>query len=191
MQENLSYSFRPVTAENWGDFEKLFGKNGACAGCWCMLWRLDRAEFSGQKGEGNRRAMENLVESGETPGILAYLGEEPVGWCSVAPRERFPRLERSRVSARIDDRPVWSVTCFFIHKNYRRRGVSLALLRAAVEYVRQRGGKIVEGYPVDPKKPQPGVFVWTGLASAFRQAGFSECARRSETRPLMRLMIEK
>ncbi len=191
MQESLNYKFRPVTAENWGDFEKLFGKIGACAGCWCMLWRLDRAEFSGQKGEGNRQAMKNLVESGETPGILAYLGEEPVGWCSVAPRERFPGLERSRVSARIDDRPVWSITCFFIHKNYRRKGVSLALLRAAVEYVRQRGGKIVEGYPVDPKKPQPGVFVWTGLASAFRKAGFSECARRSETRPLMRLVIER
>lgn len=189
MQENLNYSFRPVTADNRGDFEKLFGKNGACGGCWCMFWRLARAEFSGQKGEGNRQAMKKLIESGETPGILAYLGDEPVGWCSVAPREKFPALERSRVSARIDDQPVWSITCFFIHKNYRRKGLSLALLRASVEYVRQRGGKIVEGYPVEPKKPQPGAFVWTGLASAFRQAGFQECARRSETRPLMRLVI--
>jgi len=105
------------------------------------------------------------------------------------PREKFPALERSRVSARIDDQPVWSITCFFIHKNYRRKGLSLALLRAAVDYVREQGGKIVEGYPVEPKKPQPGAFVWTGLASAFRQAGFQECARRSETRPLMRLVI--
>ncbi|MCK6620553.1 MAG: GNAT family N-acetyltransferase [Calditrichaceae bacterium] len=189
MQENLNYLFRPLGADNRGDFEKLFGKNGACGGCWCMFWRLARAEFSGQKGEGNRQAMKKLIESGETPGILAYLGDEPVGWCSVAPREKFPALERSRVSARIDDQPVWSITCFFIHKNYRRKGLSLALLRAAVDYVREQGGKIVEGYPVEPKKPQPGAFVWTGLASAFRQAGFQECARRSETRPLMRLVI--
>lgn len=153
MPESLSYSFRPVTAENWGDFEKLFGKNGACAGCWCMYWRLARGVFSGQKGVGNRQAMKNLVESGEVPGILAYPGDEPVGWCSVAPREKFPALERSRLCARIDDQPVWSISCFFIHKNYRRKGLSVALLGAAVEYVRARGEKLSKDTRWNRKSP--------------------------------------
>ena len=178
---------RPLTPELWPDFERLFGERGACGGCWCMWWRLTRSEFDERKGEKNRRAMKRLIESGEVPGLLAYSGGVPVAWCSVAPRESFSALARSRILAPVDERPVWSVVCFFVRRDFRNRGVTVALLRAAVEYVRGRGGMIVEGYPVEPKNGVTApVFAFTGLASAFRRAGFREVARRSPTRPIMR-----
>jgi GNAT superfamily N-acetyltransferase len=189
--KNLNLEFHPVTPKRWADFETLFGAKGACGGCWCMLWRLTRKEFEQQKGEANRQAMKTIVESGEIPGLLAYSEKQPVAWCSVAPRENFPALERSRVLKKIDDERVWSISCFFIHKDYRKKGLSVRLLEAAVDYVKKQGGRIVEGYPVEPKKGKTAdVFAWTGLASFFKKAGFVECARRSETRPIMRYYID-
>jgi GNAT superfamily N-acetyltransferase len=126
------------------------------------------------------------VQAGEVPGILAYDGERPVGWCSLGPREAFPRLERSRNLKAVDDRPVWSVVCFFVDRSCRRRGVSQALLLAAVEYARSRGARLAEGYPTDPGTKRPDPSVYTGLVPAFRKAGFVEVLRRSERRPIMR-----
>jgi GNAT superfamily N-acetyltransferase len=179
--------FHPVTPERWSDFEALFGKRGACGGCWCMVWKLKRSEFEKSKGEGNRKAMKKIIESGQVPGLLAYDMGQPVAWCAVAPREAFPALERSRILKRIDDKPVWSVVCFFVAKPYRKQGMTVRLLKAAIEHARKNGVTIIEGYPIEPKKgTSPDVFAFTGLASAFRQAGFVEVARRSETRPIMR-----
>jgi len=130
------------------------------------------------------------VESGGIPGLLAYSGKQPIAWCSVAPREKFTALERSRVLKKIDDKAVWSISCFFIHKDFRKQGLSVRILEAVVGYVKKQGGKIVEGYPVEPKKGKTAdVFAWTGLASFFKKAGFVESARRSETRPIMRFFI--
>ena len=109
-----SWQFHRLTPERWTDFEELFGERGAAGGCWCMWWRLTQREFDAQKGEGNRRAMKAIVDSGRVPGVLAYHEGQPVGWCSVAPREEFPRLGRSRILKPVDDEPVWSVVCFFI-----------------------------------------------------------------------------
>ena len=184
-------AFHPVTPERWDDLEALFGPRGACAGCWCMWWRLKRSVFTQQKGEGNRQALKAIIGSGEVPGLLAYDGEQVVGWCSIGPREVFPALERSRILKRVDDQPVWSVVCFFIAKPFRRRGLTVDLLGAGVSYARDHGARIVEGYPEEPRKGQsPDPFVFTGLASAFRKAGFVEVLRRSETRPIMRYYIE-
>lgn len=183
-------AFHPLIGERWADFEQLFGERGACGGCWCMWWRLKRSEYEQQKGEGNRKAIKAIVDSGEIPGILAYDGKSPIGWCSVAPRDNFPVLNRPRVLKKINDTPVWSIVCFFVKKNYRNKGISVCLLQAAVEYVLERGGKVLEGYPIEPKKDKmPPAFVWTGLASAFKEAGFLEVTRRSETRPIMRFFI--
>ena len=183
-------TYHTLTQERWKDFEKLFGERGACGGCWCMSWRLKRAVFEQQKGAANKRAMKKIVSSGEIPGLIAYVGDEPVAWCSVAPREVFPRLENARTLKRIDDKPVWSVVCFFIAKPYRRRGVSSLLLGAAVDYARRSGASIVEGYPFEPKQKLPDPFVWTGLVSSFEAAGFKEAARRSASRPIMRYYIK-
>ena len=182
--------FHPLTAERWPDLEKLFGTRGACGGCWCMYWRLMRPQFERQKGQGNRRAFKKLVANGEVPGILAYAGAEPVGWCGLAPREKYSRLANSRVLQPVDDQPVWSVTCFFVKKEHRAQGVSVALLRSATQHAKKYGAKILEGYPVEPRQDRMAdTFVWTGLAAAFLHAGFEEVARRSETRPIMRCWI--
>src|SRR5688572_10778890 len=160
------YAFHPLTPDRWDDLVRLFGPKGACGGCWCMWWRA-------------------------APGVLAYDGDEPVAWCAIAPREAYPRLERSRVMAPVDERPVWSVTCFFVARDHRRRGLTVALLRAAARFAAERGARIVEGYPIEPGARQPDAFVYTGLASAFLAAGFEEVARRSPTRPVMRRAVRK
>ncbi len=139
--------FHPLTPERWEDLELLFGARGACGGCWCMLWRLSRSQFERQKGEQNRAALGALVDSGKVPGILAYADGRPAGWCAVARREEYPALERSRVLKRVDEKPVWSVVCLFVDKAFRGRGVSVGLLRGAIEHVKRSGGNIVEGYP--------------------------------------------
>ena len=182
--------FRPLIPELWGDLEALFGSRGACGGCWCMAWRLKPKEFHAGKGEGNRRAFKALVKKGPPPGVLAYQGGTPVGWCAVAPRTSYPRLANSRVLAPVDGQEVWSVTCLFIRKEQRRRGLSPLLLYAAADLARSLGARIVEGYPADTRgEIQPAPFVWTGLPSAFSKAGFEEVMRRSATRPIMRKRV--
>lgn len=186
--DNLEFS--PLTEDRWAHFEVLFGEKGACGGCWCMWWRLKRSEFEKQKGQKNKDSMRQIVESGDIPGILSYYDNQAIAWCSVSPREKYPSLNRSRVLKPVDEKPVWSIVCFFIAKPYRKMGLTVSLLKYVVEYCRKQGAKIVEGYPIDPKKPSmPDVFAWTGFVSAFRKAGFKEAARRSETRPVMRFEL--
>jgi GNAT superfamily N-acetyltransferase len=156
-----------------------------------MLWRLSRKQFESQKGDGNKRAMQDIVDSGEVPGILAYHNMNAIGWCAIAPRSSFPALARSRILQPIDDRQCWSVACLFIEKSYRKRGVATELLRAATVYAKSQGADLIEGYPVEPKsdKDIPPAFAWTGIPKSFIRAGFREVARRSPTRPIMRLEL--
>jgi GNAT superfamily N-acetyltransferase len=132
----------------------------------------------------------SIVDTGVPTGLLAYLHGEVVGWIAVEPRVAYSRLAHSRALKAIDDQPVWSVTCFFVAKRARRQGITVELLKAAVEHVRKQGGKIVEGYPVDTQKNMPAPTIYTGTASAFQQAGFKEVARPTPTRPIFRFFIE-
>jgi GNAT superfamily N-acetyltransferase len=183
--------FHPVTSERWEDLEKLFGPRGAIGGCWCMWWRIKRADFEKNQGDGNHQSMRAIIDSGKVPGIMAYAEGEPVAWCSVGPREDFPVLDRSHVLKRVDDQPIWSIVCFFIAKHSRHIGLSSRMLEAAVEYAKQNGARIVEGYPIEPKKDRaPDIYIFTGMISTFLKAGFQEVARRSETRPIVRYYIE-
>jgi GNAT superfamily N-acetyltransferase len=187
----MDIEFLPLTSDRWQDFEALFGKSGGTGGCWCMYWRLPNKDYEASKGEGNREKMQALVNEGEVTGILAYVDGQPAGWCSLAPRERFPRLVTSRVFKKLDEQPVWAVVCFFIAKSYRHQSLSAKLLCAAINYAHQRGAEIIEACPVEPHQGRmPEVFAWTGIASTFKQVGFIEVARRSETRPLMRYYIK-
>jgi GNAT superfamily N-acetyltransferase len=155
-----------------------------------MSWRLARAAFNQGKGGANRSAMRALVEKGDEPGILLYKDGLAVGWCSVAPRTEFVALSRSRVWAPVDDSPVWSISCFFVAKDHRNQGLSVELLRAAVTFAQSRGARIVEGYPQElGSGPLPASFAWTGIASAYRKAGFKEALRRSQKKPIMRYEI--
>lgn len=182
-----SFAVHPLTAQRWADFESVMGPKGGCGGCWCMLWRRRKADFDKRVGDGNRQDIRTIVESGEEPGLLAYEDERAIGWISLGPRERFVRLETSRVLKPVDEEPVWSVSCFLVAKACRNNGVAESLLRAACDFAGARGADILEGYPIEPKtRPYPTTYAWTGFASVFRRAGFQEVARRSETRPIMR-----
>ena len=188
--KEINLTFHPASASRWSDLEELFGERGACGGCWCMFWRLPRKEFDAGKGAANKRALQRIVRTGREPGVIGYLDKEPIAWCAVAPREDYIALERSRILKPVDDRPVWSVSCLFIKKPYRRRGISAECLGAAVAFATAHGAAIVEGYPVEPannKIPDP--FLWHGIASAFLAAGFKEVARRSNSRPIMRCEV--
>lgn len=183
----MSLDIQPLEPDLWPHLEKLFGERGACAGCWCMWWRLTRSEFERSKGSANKIAFRRLVDSGAIPGLIAFREGDPVGWCAVEPRQNYAALARSRVLKPIDDKPVWSVTCFFIRRDQRGTGVATALLERAADHVRDRGGDVLEGYPVEPRKDRmPDAFAWTGVPRVFLRAGFEEIARGSETRPIMR-----
>ncbi|HET6314412.1 MAG TPA: GNAT family N-acetyltransferase [Chloroflexia bacterium] len=178
-----------LDVNNWPDLERLFGARGACGGCWCMWWVLPRKQYDAQKGEANKQALRARVEAGEVPGLLGYIGDEPVAWCAVQPRQAYPALERSRTLARVDEQPVWSIVCLFVARKYRRKGISTLLLASGVEHAGRQGASIVEGYPVEPRSEKmPDAFAWTGTLTAFRRAGFVEVARRSETRPIVRYL---
>ncbi len=181
----------PLTPRRWRDMEKLFGTLGAYEGCWCMWWRLRSSEFAKQSPSERKRGLRKIVDSGQTPGLLAFVGREPVAWCSIEPREHFAGLERSRMFKRVDDLPVWSISCFFVAKPYRRKGLMVPLLRAAIEYARKKGAKIVEAYPIDQGQSKlAGSAGYTGVASAFRTAGFVEVARPDHMRRIMRYYVD-
>jgi GNAT superfamily N-acetyltransferase len=133
--------------------------------------------------------MKALFRSGEITGLIAYDGDRPVGWCSYGPRTSFPRLETVKAYRRDDIEKVWSVNCFYIDKDCRNRGLARAMLKAALDFMRRRGVRLVEAYPVpltrDGKK-LPAAFVYTGPLSLFEQAGFEIVQRLSRSRPLMR-----
>jgi GNAT superfamily N-acetyltransferase len=181
---------RPLTPSIWEDFELLFGPRGAYAGCWCMWWRLSRKEFEKGQGDANRRAMKSIVESGQIPGLLAYSKGEPCAWCSVAPREQFGSLERSRVLKRVDNKDVWSIVCFFVDRNYRGKNLSLKLILGAIEYVKSRGGEIIEAYPsiIRSAKAAP-VSTFMGIPKIFEKAGFKAVHTPSKSKLIMRYFI--
>jgi len=178
----------PLTPERWADYETLMGPRGGTEGCWCALWRVSAAAFRAGKDEGNRRFMKARVCDGpRPPGLIGYAGDAPAGWISIAPRAEFPRMEKSRITAPVDDLPVWSVTCFFVAPGNRGKGIATALLEAACAFAAAHGATTVEGYPVDPLGERyANAFAWTGLKRVFECAGFTEVARRSEKRPVMR-----
>jgi GNAT superfamily N-acetyltransferase len=187
---NPKLIIQPLDKNHWNDFETLFGSRGACGGCWCMSWRLPRREFEKQKGEGNKQAMKRLVKKKEQIGFLAYADDKIVGWCAVAPRERYVRLETSRVLKRLDNESVWSIPCFFLAKQYRRKGLSVELLKAVIAYCKKKGVKTLEGYPIIPySNTIPAAFAWTGFLSSFEKAGFKEAKRWSKARPIMRYYL--
>lgn len=186
-------SFEPLTKINWQKFLHLFGEKGACGNCWCMYYRLKKAVFDeGKHNGGNKNAMKELVWSGKPTGLLAIYEGQAIAWCAFAPREAFSKLENSRVHKRIDDNAVWSIPCTFIDKNFRRHGVSVMLLKGAIDYARKQGIKIIEAYPTIPTQDKlPDSFAWIGLYKSFERAGFEIVDRTSKNRPMVRYYTDK
>jgi GNAT superfamily N-acetyltransferase len=180
----------PVTAERWEDMCTLFERPGPrggmrnvpAYGCWCMYWR-DR---SLEHGEPKKRAMAGLVRAGREPGLLAYDGDEPVGWVSLGPREDFGALLRSpqyRPRETGGGDSVWSLVCFTVDKNAQRQGVARELLAAAVDYAFAHGASALEAYPHQTDRVN-----YMGHVEPFEAVGFVP-VRETSKRVVMRLEV--
>jgi GNAT superfamily N-acetyltransferase len=162
----------------WADLEQLFGEKGACGGCWCMWWRIEPGKkWQDIKGQEAKKRFRTLIDNGVVRGLIAYDQGEPIGWCTFGKRKDFPRLNRARTLQCEDADKVACVPCFYVKNRYRKRGVSVELLRAAVQALVEDGETIVEGYPVKPTKPGnkniPGAFAFTGTIPLFEKQGFA------------------
>jgi len=180
---------KPLTPATWPDFERLFGENGACAGCWCTWWRLTSAEFTKFSKDEKKNFIRTLVQGGTIPGLIAYVDDFPAGWVSVGPRESFAHLERSKVLARVDDKPVWCINCFFIERKHRRMGLTSFLIEEAVKFAKANGAKLIEAYPIDAQEKMRSPNLYYGVADTFRKLGFHEVDRREKGHVIMRLEI--
>jgi GNAT superfamily N-acetyltransferase len=179
----------PLTPERWNDLQKLFGKGGGYGGCWCMWFRLRRKDFNANRAPDNKAALKAIVKSGPPPGLIAYVDGEPAGWVSLDARTRYDMLEHARIYKRIDDKPVWSIVCFVVGRDYRRQGMMSRLLGGAIDYARQQGATTIEAYPVDPSEELKTYQGYQGIRSVFEKAGFREVARLSNGRPVMRMEV--
>ena len=175
----------PLVSERWKDMESVVGSKGD-SGCWCMWWRLGDEEFEEQRGEANKRALRQIVDSGRMPGVIAYVGNQPAGWCSIGPRQDFARLESSFLFGKVDDEPVWSIVCYYVNRAFRGRGLMEHLTRGALELAKSRGVRIVEAYPVELSDGSSASGAFTGIAEVLRKVGFVEVVRRLPDRPIMR-----
>lgn len=183
----------PAGEAPFADVESVFGTKGDPAGCWCQWYKLPRVQFdSATREELRERLAAQLAEPSPGPGLLAYDGDTPVGWCAVEPRPALERLPFSPVASTspdddFGDADVWSVSCFVIPRAFRRRGVAGALAEAAVDYARSHGARIIEAYAVDPaaRTKPPAADLFPGTVSMFLAAGFDEVARPKPHRVVM------
>lgn len=185
---------QPLTPNRLDDLEEVLGRGGI-GGCWCMYWIHETsAQWSaGAKGgseAANRSAFQEIVEAGPPPGLIAYEDDEPVAWCRVMARSTLPGLARSRhFKTDLDTDGVWSLPCFVVKRSHRGRGLTRVLIDAAAAFARHQGATILEGYPWDTDKRQAPMTVYTGIASTFRDLGFSEVQRLAPHKPMMRLEL--
>lgn len=193
MESYSSYSTKALSAETWKDFERLFDKHGGVqAGCWCMFYHRARPLSSEveERASRNRRDKKALVRSGESHGILVYSGDQPVGWCQFGPQEELPRIDAGRNYRKLklaaDGSRSWRITCFFVDRDFRRRGVADLALQAALDAIRERGGGIVEAYPVTNKRAVP---IWFGTVRMFERKQFQKIADLGSSNIVMRRRV--
>ncbi|HEX3395308.1 MAG TPA: GNAT family N-acetyltransferase [Steroidobacteraceae bacterium] len=179
----MKLTVQPLTPDLWPALEDLFGKNGACNGCWCMYWRVGAA-YRKRPRHANKRAFRRVVDEGPPPGLLAFDGAVAVGWCQLTPRSALPWLDRTWRLQRIDTMPVWSISCLYVRIGYRRRGVTSRLIAAAIQVAKRARAPALEAYPFDADKSPSAS--GTGYSSTFARAGFKTVARRIPARPIMR-----
>jgi GNAT superfamily N-acetyltransferase len=164
-------------------FEKLFGKKGACNGCWCMYWRIGAA-YRKQSRAKNKAAFREIVKDGPPPGLLAFYGDVAVGRCQLTPRAALPWLDRHSRLKRVDEVPVWALSCFYVRIGFRKRGVTSALIAAALKAAKRAKAPQVEAYPLDAARTPSAS--GTGYVSTFARAGFKTVACHFPPRPIMR-----
>jgi len=179
----MKLRIRPLTPDLWPALEDLFSKNWPCGGCWCMYWRIGNT-YRKQPSKTNQAAFREVVKKGPPPGLLAFDGGQAVGWCQLTSRDALPWLNRSWRLRRVDDVPVWSISCFYVRKGYRKRGVTSALIAAALKAAKKAGAPALEAYPLDAELTPSASS--TGYVSTFERAGFRIVGRHTPPRPIMR-----
>ena len=183
----------PLTPALWPAFEALFGRQGAVMGCWCMYWLMARKDWDASRGAANKRAMKARADKGPPPGVLAFIGDEAVGWLQIGPRAMTPQWNGARrvsTPAKEQDAAdggVWAATCFYVKSSARGQGVGAALLDGALKYAKKRGARVVEACPIDGDASAGAAYV--GRTALFKRAKFREVARRKPNRPLMRITL--
>ncbi|HJZ68295.1 MAG TPA: GNAT family N-acetyltransferase [Blastocatellia bacterium] len=163
----MNLTIHPLTSDLWPALEDLFGKSGASNGCWCMYWRIG-AEYHKRPREKNRNAFRKIVTKGPPPGLLAFDGERAVGWCQLTPRDQLPWLDHTRALKPVDDMPVWSISCFYVRRGYRKQGVMRALIAAALTEAKRANAHTLEAYPVDTARRNREVLQMFSLAQLRR-----------------------
>ena len=177
-------TFHEVDQSRWADFERLFESRGSPKYCWCMVWRATPVEAKHTDGASRKAAMAGRISSGVPVGLLGYIDEEPVAWCSVAPRSTFRRL----VDDGSPDEGIWSITCFFVIRRLRGQGITQRIIQAAVDTARSHGASIVEAYPVDADSHS---YRFMGFKAVFEKAGFAEVGRAGTRRHVMQLRVKE
>ena len=168
---------KPVDKNNWKDFETLFKSKGAPSYCWCMAWRMTKDELKHNNSASRKKFIKQRVWSKTPIGLLAYIDDEAIAWCSIAPRETYQRLGGDE---RLEG--VWSIACFFIKKEHRDQGLIDVLIENAKKYARKNGAKYLEAYPVDPDSPS---YRFMGFIKTFEKADFDFVKKAGTRRNVM------
>jgi GNAT superfamily N-acetyltransferase len=179
-------TFHEVDREHWADLGRLFESSGGPKYCWCMVWRATPSEARRRDGASRKAALRRRVQSGVPIGILGYIGDDPVAWCSIAPRSTYRRLGGSDDPADAAE-VVWSLVCFFIVRPLRRQGIATRLLEAAIDHARRQGATVVEAYPVEADSPS---YRFMGFVPMFEALGFREVGRAGTRRHVVRLKLK-
>ncbi|MBN9256158.1 MULTISPECIES: GNAT family N-acetyltransferase [unclassified Mesorhizobium] len=191
----MSTTIAPLVPELWADFEDLFGKQGACYGCWCTHFRLPPAVRRENDRQRNKDHIRERIEAGPPPGLLAFDDGTAVGWMQVGPRADVPEWNnQGRGSAPLDpgdatDPGVWAITCFFIRTKARGRGITHRLVQGGIEFARGSGARLIEACPMDLSKDSRSIGLFVGSSRVFERAGFQRVVERKPGRPLMRLAL--
>ncbi len=189
-----------LTSARFRDLAALFEEGGDPKWCWCAYFRFRGRSWSNSTAAENRAALQALAleqDDHPAPGLIAYRDGRAVGWVSLGPRDDYERLTYSKVLAPLDDAPVWSIVCFVVSRRARGQGVAAKLLAAAVDYARERGATMLEGYPIDTSAGRvPSANAYHGTLSMFERAGFQVAALRqfsesTPVRPIVRLKISR
>lgn len=194
-EDAMAGTVLPLTADLWPKFEDLFGKQGACYGCWCTHFRLPPAVRRENDKQRNKDHIRQRIEAGPPPGLLAFDGDVAVGWMQIGPRADVPEWNNAgRVSAPlpdglVEDAGVWAVSCFFLRTSARGKGLSHRLVAAGIEHARGNGARLLEACPINHSKDSRSVGLFVGSTRVFEKAGFAAVATRKAGRPLMRLVL--
>ena len=192
MSRVTEYGVKPLGPDTWDAFAELVERhNGVWGGCWCLAFHPKYPE-KGQSVAGNRALKQRLVDEDLTHHAVVFDGERAVGWCQYGAPEELPRIyHRKEYEAGMSEPPDYRLTCFFIDRDYRRRGVSAVALQGALELIAEMGGGVVEAYPQDTQGEKVSAsFLYNGTRSLFEQAGFEYDRPKGKNHCVMRITVK-